>query len=105
MFEHRPLCTLSCFCRAKFTAAAEELLQLLTTEQESQQAASARADELVEVLLSCQGLPFEEQLLGPGPWLVSRTDYFESSSFSKQQAETPDPCVQGYARMQRYLDA
>ncbi|KAF6254802.1 hypothetical protein COO60DRAFT_1634660 [Scenedesmus sp. NREL 46B-D3] len=55
---------------AKYTAAAEELLQLLTTEQASQQAASTRANELVEVLLSSEGLPFQEQLLGPGPWLV-----------------------------------
>uniref|UniRef100_A0A383WJ09 Plastid lipid-associated protein/fibrillin conserved domain-containing protein n=1 Tax=Tetradesmus obliquus TaxID=3088 RepID=A0A383WJ09_TETOB len=56
--------------RAKYTAAAEELLQLLTTQQASQQAANARANELVEVLLTCEGLPFQEQLLGPGPWLV-----------------------------------
>lgn len=59
-----------CPCRAKYTAAAEELLQLLTTQQASQQAANARANELVEVLLTCEGLPFQEQLLGPGPWLV-----------------------------------
>jgi hypothetical protein len=67
-------------CRAKYTAAAEELLELLTTQQSSQQAANARANELVDVLLSCEGLPFQEQLLGPGPWLVRAVTSYCSSS-------------------------
>lgn len=58
---------------------ADELLQLLTSQDSNSSSSNGKArsriDELLNQLLDLEGqLQFEEQLLQGGPWRVSKTD-------------------------------
>eukprot|EP00878_Enallax_costatus_P004452 GHUV01004692.1.p1 GENE.GHUV01004692.1~~GHUV01004692.1.p1 ORF type:complete len:249 (+),score=59.85 GHUV01004692.1:276-1022(+) len=61
--------------RNRFKEASQELLDTLTNPTKSQQQRDRRAriDQLLDELLTCQGVPFNEQSLSGGPWLVLYT--------------------------------
>lgn len=78
-----PLIDYIASCRTSYKKVSEELLDLLTTPSstaagnskdstaQQQRDSKARVDEVLDVLVACEGVAFNEQLLAGGPWLVS----------------------------------